>query len=366
MASKFFLTLFVCCMLSTCHCSTRPRDLLPVLQKEAELPWLAAHAAGRLSVLEEYLPEVLAVDKTDFTAEWRQTIAVVIAAYQFYYFIAPDRTRSELLRQAYAWLDRHYVQSGDEGKTLPSLPAGFYELRKMLTWVELRNAAALHDVDALLDKWQSDPGSWKEVAKQMQVGWEVGGVVLKNTATGIDLQFVADAERQRLVVYLEELRQNRFDHLDFIAKIFMARFFLQQVGAGPATQLYTHVAGDMAQRAFTALHHLARTPRPYSDKVAKEIAHHKKNLQVLGLEAKLLRHTYHMDKEPYLAKPDTTFFFHSHPCETIPHYPLVPSRHDEEMSFRIGPCLVFVVEPHHISVYLIVNGQSKLYARLTI
>lgn len=355
--------LLMSCLLTACQSLTpTPQQMLPELCRQSERPWPAAQAKARISVLEKKLPLALQAGG-DFPAGWVEGVAEAIAAYQFYYFLQPTRQRRELLLACYAWWEQQVPKAGGNVRVLPHLAPAFDRLRDLLAGIEARNARALQCIDDLLAQWEKEPDAWLQVARRVNVPMEIGGVVLTG-ATGTTLLFVEDQERQRLAFYLEELRANRFDHLHRLEAAFVARFQLQQIGADAATELYTRVAGDMAKRAFAVLRHLASGPRPFSTEVEKQIAHHKNNLFALGLESRLLNRTYHMDKSAYLDRDDTALFFHSHPHQNIPHYNKGPSGHDEEMSFRIGPCLVFAVEPHQIGVYSIIAGTSRLHKKL--
>jgi hypothetical protein len=338
-----------------------PQNILTSLRQEVAAPLEPARAEEHLKRFQMDLPALVALEHEGNLGEaWAGVVCAAVAHYQFYYFIKPSHSRWELLKECYPLLDRYKDVWHPAQATATERTYRFSEIRSILESAWKRNEKAEYHAQKLLQFWQEYPDQCGEFLEKLRIPWELGGIISYNEREGISWRFIENTKHLQDIVYLAELKANRFEHLDILEQRFLSRLALQQVGTDEATQGYNRVVLSMARRCFANIRKLAVSSRPFSPQVLRELADNKANLQDLGLETKLLKNTYFMDKTPYLQNPDTAFFFHSHPYEPIPYYQGSPSGQDEEMSFRIGPCLVWAIQKDHVATYLVVMGTSTL------
>lgn len=352
-----------CLLAFSCSVPTpEMQQLVARITQELNGPIKPEQAAHKMQLLELSLEPIIAHPE-QIKAEWLPFLCEGVARYQLYYFVQPHLAALEKLRQYYHWADTWQERwEQGQGKEF-RIGADFVKLRRLLEWVDERSRRAPDNIKYLLNFWTQHPHLCQSFFNQLRYPWEVGGIIFASHSSRVWWQFVPDQQRQQNYHYIEELKENRFDNLARLEKIFLSRLSLQRIGANPGTQQYTDTVLSLASKAFASLHAASKYPTPWPSSLLTQIEKAKATLFMFDLESKILKQSYFMDKTPYLGNSDTAFFFHSHTQSSPPYYHKEPSKHDEEMTFRTGPSLVFDVHNEYIALYLVTWGKSTRIQR---
>jgi hypothetical protein len=167
---------------------------------------------------------------------------------------------------------------------------------------------------------------------------------------------IPDEERPKHEEYIEDLKKDNFKNLHRLEESLIKRLALENLETDPNTQVYIRSLMNSAAQAFVVLHTLKKKSDFHEEEKQKL---EKAKGTILRLAEKLLKHTYFLDKTPYLLRSETAFFFHTHPYHETWNYPKEPSTQDKLSSFRAGPSLVFDIQKDYIEVYSVILGRVK-------
>lgn len=342
---RVFRWLLLLC-LSCRYFVSEPAAIVQQLAEHNSRPLPPDTAEVCLKFLERRLEPFM--EEGEIHREWLPTLSLAISRYQFYFFLKPDKTRFERLHRYYAFGDRWQCRD---------TRYDFEKIREIVARVDSLSRQARDRWERLLRMWADHPDRCAEFMEKLADVGEVGGVILYSPERGVSWHFIEDRKRMECMKYLEEFRQNDFANVGSLEDIFVRRLLLEKARGDSTDRTYVATILPAARRHFECLRRLRNSPRPFSAEVLSAIETSKKALLSWGLESLLLKHSYFLDRRAYLFHPEIAFFFHSHPYRGRP-YPKPPSGHDEEMTLRSGPSLVFDVQRHGTVVYLVVLGET--------